>query len=594
MPTERHTTIIEVKPDDREFDRAVDRQQAKIDRLSDTAGNIGFGTGGGGAARRARGAGVGPGGGGRNVPGGSGAGEALAARARFGPLAGAMGGAAIGGMMGGMAGGPAAMIGAAGGAAVGGLNMLRAHMSAIARREETSERMRGIMGAISDIGIPIFGAMLGGGAALLGGGFAMRARLAEERGRIQLQQHQAALYGRGFGIDYLAAAGQMGYDPMEAGQLRLEFLRQAGFRGVSLGGTTNYSPGGGGIGAAMATAMGERSAGAMALPNFLRAHRAGVSIGAMAGYAGLGAPGVADQFGGGNFMRAIRIAFAEGLRGARVDQFLQVIASGVDQMATQGMSVNVSDVEIFTRRTALAAKGAGESAGLRAPRFAMNLMQGAAGARQQLLAPFAGLAQNAALAMALQQPGGIAGAADYLGQNMGPTAMLRAMRAIFGPELTALYARTAGLGPGTAEAVARGLPTYKAAGPIPTVEAPIMGVSGRRRAMRIMSVGEKEAVGIVAIQEATKDKKLEDYAADALLRAAVERHFEIIGEAVGRIARAEPGVAAGISGAPQIVAFRNVLIHGYDLIDDEQVWRVVQNDLPSLIETVRELRSEGD
>jgi uncharacterized protein with HEPN domain len=30
------------------------------------------------------------------------------------------------------------------------------------------------------------------------------------------------------------------------------------------------------------------------------------------------------------------------------------------------------------------------------------------------------------------------------------------------------------------------------------------------------------------------------------------------------------------------VAFRNILIHGYALIDRARVWRVVQNDLPGL------------
>jgi uncharacterized protein with HEPN domain len=94
------------------------------------------------------------------------------------------------------------------------------------------------------------------------------------------------------------------------------------------------------------------------------------------------------------------------------------------------------------------------------------------------------------------------------------------------------------------------------------------------------------------ICEATKDRSLKQYRADRLLRQAVERNFEIIGEAVKRLSESDPEVASRIGDHRQIVAFRNVLIHGYDLIDDEQVWRVIQNDLPTLTETVRKLREE--
>jgi uncharacterized protein with HEPN domain len=96
------------------------------------------------------------------------------------------------------------------------------------------------------------------------------------------------------------------------------------------------------------------------------------------------------------------------------------------------------------------------------------------------------------------------------------------------------------------------------------------------------------------IRQVTEDKTLDQYRTDRLLRQAVERNFEIVGEAVKRLSETDPDSVSRIDGYKQIIAFRNILIHGYDLIDDEQVWRVVQNDLPSLIETVRKLRSEGD
>jgi uncharacterized protein with HEPN domain len=95
--------------------------------------------------------------------------------------------------------------------------------------------------------------------------------------------------------------------------------------------------------------------------------------------------------------------------------------------------------------------------------------------------------------------------------------------------------------------------------------------------------------GAAFIAEVTAGKSVDDYRADRLLRQAVERNFEIIGEAVSRLAKLDPDVAARIGNYPQIISFRNVLIHGYDLIDDAQVWRVITNDLPRLEEEVSEL-----
>jgi uncharacterized protein with HEPN domain len=91
------------------------------------------------------------------------------------------------------------------------------------------------------------------------------------------------------------------------------------------------------------------------------------------------------------------------------------------------------------------------------------------------------------------------------------------------------------------------------------------------------------------IRQATDGKNLDDYRANRLLRQAVERNFEIIGEAVRRLADHDPTTAANIGEYPQIISFRNLLIHGYDLIDDQQVWHVIQNDLPALIRSVQEL-----
>jgi uncharacterized protein with HEPN domain len=75
---------------------------------------------------------------------------------------------------------------------------------------------------------------------------------------------------------------------------------------------------------------------------------------------------------------------------------------------------------------------------------------------------------------------------------------------------------------------------------------------------------------------------LSDYTADRMLRSAVERQFEIIGEALSQLAKIDPAVAARIPELRRIVGFRNALIHGYDRIDAAGVWRVIEDDLPKL------------
>lgn len=72
------------------------------------------------------------------------------------------------------------------------------------------------------------------------------------------------------------------------------------------------------------------------------------------------------------------------------------------------------------------------------------------------------------------------------------------------------------------------------------------------------------------------------YLHDAMLRAAVERQFEIIGEALSQLARRDAKLAGHIDEYRHIIAFRNILIHGYAEVDDRLVWDIVQTRLPKL------------
>jgi len=84
------------------------------------------------------------------------------------------------------------------------------------------------------------------------------------------------------------------------------------------------------------------------------------------------------------------------------------------------------------------------------------------------------------------------------------------------------------------------------------------------------------------IAEFTSGKKLDDYRSDALLRSAVERQFEIIGEALAQLAKLDAALIARISEYRRIIAFRNILIHGYAEVDDRLVWDIVEAKLPVL------------
>ena len=93
------------------------------------------------------------------------------------------------------------------------------------------------------------------------------------------------------------------------------------------------------------------------------------------------------------------------------------------------------------------------------------------------------------------------------------------------------------------------------------------------------------------VLEITSGKALAHYVADKILRLAVERCFEIIGEAMRRLDESDRDTATKITDFQRIIGFRNVLIHGYSLVRHDLVWSVVENQLPRLLKEVRTLLS---
>ena len=78
-----------------------------------------------------------------------------------------------------------------------------------------------------------------------------------------------------------------------------------------------------------------------------------------------------------------------------------------------------------------------------------------------------------------------------------------------------------------------------------------------------------------------------EYSKRPVIKRAVERNLEIIGEAVNRIIKEDPNFP--IENAQRIVGLRNQIIHGYDTVSDENIWAILHNHLPKLRTEVNSL-----
>jgi uncharacterized protein with HEPN domain len=91
------------------------------------------------------------------------------------------------------------------------------------------------------------------------------------------------------------------------------------------------------------------------------------------------------------------------------------------------------------------------------------------------------------------------------------------------------------------------------------------------------------------VETFTAGKTLDQFRADKQLRMAVERGFEIIGEALSRLRKIDATTAEQVTDWRAIIGFRNVLIHGYGVVDHDKTWDIVQTELPLLRHELDEL-----
>jgi len=95
---------------------------------------------------------------------------------------------------------------------------------------------------------------------------------------------------------------------------------------------------------------------------------------------------------------------------------------------------------------------------------------------------------------------------------------------------------------------------------------------------------------IVFIETETGPVKIfREYKNNLLLKAAVERKIEIIGEALSRACKIEPELL--ITNKEKIISTRNRIIHAYDAVDDVMIWEIVVKHLPLLKKEIEKLLS---
>jgi len=94
------------------------------------------------------------------------------------------------------------------------------------------------------------------------------------------------------------------------------------------------------------------------------------------------------------------------------------------------------------------------------------------------------------------------------------------------------------------------------------------------------------------VLEFSAGRSLETYLVDHYCRSAVERQLEIAGDALGQLRKHFPEVFGRVPDGPLIVAFRNVLAHGYASLDHSKVYEAATSGAPVLVVALERLLAE--
>jgi uncharacterized protein with HEPN domain len=90
----------------------------------------------------------------------------------------------------------------------------------------------------------------------------------------------------------------------------------------------------------------------------------------------------------------------------------------------------------------------------------------------------------------------------------------------------------------------------------------------------------KIAIGEIDSFFEVEPRNYDNYKQNFMLKRAIERNLEIIGEALNRILKEDQGLR--IENSKRIIGLRNQIIHGYDSVSDESIWGIINLHLPKL------------
>jgi uncharacterized protein with HEPN domain len=91
------------------------------------------------------------------------------------------------------------------------------------------------------------------------------------------------------------------------------------------------------------------------------------------------------------------------------------------------------------------------------------------------------------------------------------------------------------------------------------------------------------------IQQFTYELGKDRFISDLKTQSAVERQFEVLGEALNRIKIIDRKILDNIDDWKEIIGFRNIIAHGYDVVEHELVWETIVNDIPVLIRQLEDV-----
>ena len=97
---------------------------------------------------------------------------------------------------------------------------------------------------------------------------------------------------------------------------------------------------------------------------------------------------------------------------------------------------------------------------------------------------------------------------------------------------------------------------------------------------------------ILKIEDFTKEMVLEDFIENELVKDAVYRNIEIIGEAARNL---PDDLTSRYPNIPwrSIIGLRNIVVHAYFGIDDNNIWKIIKDDLIDLKEKLDSISDEG-